>query len=327
MLIPDINFCRSNFNADALVRLVLPRGLRFCTQHEVGDLPARCHAFVVTKEDGEKNYGVAIVFYEEVNDSNICHAVHTLQKMYSTEAAEGGTLKRADRLRPRSAAQAKVTSERSRSLPRHYQQSRLTSASSNLDLSAATYDYRNDTLYATKGVAVLLSEPLAHAATAVLTAMHKYVGNEEFDLGELEGLINNLLHDVPLPNPGRSVRFSCLGEQLTISMPKTPQELPLFDFNLLDFFDMLGIDNALKLFVCALLEHQVRTLLTYVRCVFSSYALELRRTLYICSSDPCVLFRLGQANARVRVCVFLALPVRLATRLRADLAAQPGELS
>ena len=31
------------------------------------------------REDGCKNYGVAIVFYEEVTDTNICHAVHTLQ--------------------------------------------------------------------------------------------------------------------------------------------------------------------------------------------------------------------------------------------------------
>ena len=106
--------------------------------------------------------------------------------MYSTDC-EGGTLKRADRLRPAQQQHAKVTSERSRSLPRHYQQSRedismlfahanlrffklpheqystkfgiksysmnvkrllflpsgLTSASSNLDLSSATYNYRD----------------------------------------------------------------------------------------------------------------------------------------------------------------------------------------
>ena len=46
-----------------------------------------------------------------------------MQKMYSTDC-EGGTLKRADRLRPAQQQHAKVTSERSRSLPRHYQQSR-----------------------------------------------------------------------------------------------------------------------------------------------------------------------------------------------------------
>ena len=76
----SIFLLRSNYNADAIVRLILPSGLRFCTQHEISDLQAaKSSPFVVTREDGCKNYGVAIVFYEEVTDTNICHAVHTLQ--------------------------------------------------------------------------------------------------------------------------------------------------------------------------------------------------------------------------------------------------------
>jgi hypothetical protein len=73
----------------------------------------------------------------------------------------------------------------------------------------------------------------------------------------LEGLIYNLLHDIPLPSPGKSVRFWCLGDAITLSMPKVPKELPLFDYNLLEFFDILGVSNAVKLFICVLLEHQV----------------------------------------------------------------------
>ncbi len=74
----------------------------------------------------------------------------------------------------------------------------------------------------------------------------------------LEGLINTLLHDVPVPSPGRSVRFWCLGEAVvTISMPKVPKELPLFDYDLLEFFHILGVENAIKLIVCILLEHQI----------------------------------------------------------------------
>ena len=56
----------------------------------------------------------------------------------------------------------------------------------------------------------------------------------------LEGLVYNLLYDIPIPSDGRSVRFWCLGEAVMLSMPKVPQELPLFDYNLLDFFDILG---------------------------------------------------------------------------------------
>ena len=73
----------------------------------------------------------------------------------------------------------------------------------------------------------------------------------------LEGLMNNLLHDIPLPSPGRSVRFWCLGEAISLSMPKVPQELPLFDYDLLQFFAILGVENAIKLWVCLLLENQI----------------------------------------------------------------------
>ena len=32
--------------------------------------------------------------------------------------------------------------------------------------------------------------------------------------------MNTLLHDVPVPSPGRGVRFWCLGDSCTISLPK-----------------------------------------------------------------------------------------------------------
>ena len=73
----------------------------------------------------------------------------------------------------------------------------------------------------------------------------------------LEGLMNNLLHDIPLPSPGRSVRFWCLGEAVSMSMPKIPHELPLFDYDLLQFFAILGVENAIKLWVCLMLENQI----------------------------------------------------------------------
>ena len=55
-------------------------------------------------------------------------------------------------------------------------------SSSTVDLSSATYDYRKDTLYATKGVALLCGEPLVNSATQVLLAMHSYIGKSDCDL-------------------------------------------------------------------------------------------------------------------------------------------------
>jgi hypothetical protein len=41
--------------------------------------------------------------------------------------------------------------------------------------------------------------------------------------------IYNLLYDIPLPSPGRSVRFWCLGDVAAISLPRAPQAgLPKF---------------------------------------------------------------------------------------------------
>ena len=80
--------------------------------------------------------------------------------------------------RPRS---ARVSSERSRSLPRHYTgQYRL--SSSTLDLSSAYYDYQKDILYVTKSVAFVLSEPLVSTAKHILLAIHKYINKSDFDI-------------------------------------------------------------------------------------------------------------------------------------------------
>ena len=83
----------------------------------------------MTKENGEKCSGVSLIFFEEVKDINICHAVHTLQKMYTTEVEVVGGASSIRRTRNESkrpqSAQKPGSKERSRSLPRHYQQSRF----------------------------------------------------------------------------------------------------------------------------------------------------------------------------------------------------------
>ena len=99
-------FCTC-LNTVIYCRLILPNGLRFCTDKEIRTLSPKSHSFVLTKEDGEKCLGVSLIFYEEVKDINICHAVHTLQKMYTTEVEVVGgasSIRRArNEQRPRSA--------------------------------------------------------------------------------------------------------------------------------------------------------------------------------------------------------------------------------
>ena len=67
---------------------------------------------------------------------NICHALHTLQKMYTTEA-ECGTIKKMDRVRPNSAS-SKPNNIRSRSLPRYCIDSSLLSLSAMIVIAGIT---------------------------------------------------------------------------------------------------------------------------------------------------------------------------------------------
>merc|ERR1719312_312517 len=269
---PDITQW-SHFNPDALSRLCLPQGLKFCTQSERENFNPACHPFILTKEDGSKSCGYSLVYMEEVKDMNICHALHTLQKMYSTEA-ECGTIKKSDRIRPSSAT--RPNNVRSRSLPRHYT-TRLSGSS--LDLSSANYDFRKDTLYVTKSISIICSQPFVNTSTQVLNSICKFISRNDYDIHILESFIYNILYDIPVPSPGRSVRFWCLGSEASISLPKEPDELPVFNYPLLDFFDILGVENALKLLTCVLLEHQIL--------VFSS---DCQKLMLICESVLALIY-------------------------------------
>ena len=74
----------------------------------------------------------------------------------------------------------------------------------------------------------------------------------------IESYVRNLLYEVPTPQPGRSVCFSCpLADSVVIQRPGSIEELPLFDFLLRELFTLLGVDCLVQLFTCVLLEHQV----------------------------------------------------------------------
>uniref|UniRef100_A0A0K2V7U8 DENN domaincontaining protein 5Blike [Apis florea] n=1 Tax=Lepeophtheirus salmonis TaxID=72036 RepID=A0A0K2V7U8_LEPSM len=243
----------SGLNLGALSNLTLPQGLKFCTERELLSYKPSFHPFVLTREDGSKLQGFSLAYYECVTDTSICQALQTLQHMHSTEMAGESSCSNSRRTaeRPKS---ARVTSERSRSLPRHYNQ-RFRS-SSTVDLSGAFYDSSKDNLYVTKSLAFISSQPLVSIAQQVLYSIYKYINTVDYDISVLEGFLYNLLFDIPLPSPGHAVRFWSLGEVITMSLPREPDELPLFDYNLFDFFDILGIENAIKLWICVLLEHQ-----------------------------------------------------------------------
>ena len=126
-----------------------------------------------------------------------------------------------------------------------------------LDRTGARYDYRKDSLYVSKSISLVTPHSFVNTSSKVLSSIYKFISRSDYDIHVLESFIYNLLYDIPLPSPGRSVRFWSLGSEAFISLPKEPDELPVFDYPLLDFFDILGVENALKLLTCVLLGFSV----------------------------------------------------------------------
>ena len=66
-------------------QLCLPKGLSFKTQWD--SRQPKFHSFIVTREDGSRSYGSALVFYEEVTAKSILETMQTLFKMHQANTA------------------------------------------------------------------------------------------------------------------------------------------------------------------------------------------------------------------------------------------------
>ncbi|XP_076479993.1 DENN domain containing pinstripe isoform X5 [Bombus vancouverensis nearcticus] len=80
----------------------------------------------------------------------------------------------------------------------------------------------------------------------------------------LESYVYNLLYNVPVPLPGKSLKFFIPNDEpakspleLVIHQPTPSQELQMLDYPLKDIFTWLGADCVIQLFTCVLLENQV----------------------------------------------------------------------
>uniref|UniRef100_A0A3B3B4J1 DENN/MADD domain containing 5A n=1 Tax=Oryzias melastigma TaxID=30732 RepID=A0A3B3B4J1_ORYME len=94
------------------------------------------------------------------------------------------------------------------------------------------------------------------ACRKVLQQLHQAVTSPQPPPLPLESYIFNILYEVPLPPPGRSLKFSGVYGPIVCQRPST-SELPLFDFPIGEMFNLLGVENVLQLFTCALLEMQI----------------------------------------------------------------------
>ncbi|XP_072340394.1 DENN domain-containing protein 5B isoform X2 [Scyliorhinus torazame] len=225
------------FDQDAVNMLCMPKGLSFRTQAESRD--PQFHSFIITREDGSRTYGFVLTFYEEVTCKQICSAMQTLYQMHNVEQYSS------------------VYASSSCSMD---------SLASSIDEGDSTslaklqrynsYDISRDTLYVSKCICMITPLPFMQACRKFLLQVHKAVSSLQPPPLPLESYIHNVLYEVPLPPPGRSLKFSGVYGPVICQRPGL-SELPLFDFPLREAFELLGLENLVQLFTCVLLEMQI----------------------------------------------------------------------
>ncbi|XP_061494686.1 DENN domain-containing protein 5B isoform X3 [Rhineura floridana] len=225
------------FDQDAVNMLCMPKGLSFRTQTDNRD--PQFHSFIITREDGSRTYGFVLTFYEEVISKQICTAMQTLYQMHNAEQCNS------------------VCASSSCSMD---------SLASSLDEGDSTslakmqrynsYDINRDTLYVSKCICLIAPLPFMQACKKFLIQLYKAVTSQQPPPLPLESYIHNILYEVPLPPPGRSLKFNGVYEPIVCQRPG-PNELPLSDYPLREAFELLGLENLIQVFTCVLLEMQI----------------------------------------------------------------------
>lgn len=236
------------FDAHGICMLSLPQGLRFRTQKHC--LEPKFHSFATTREDGKRCHGFSLIFYEEVRNTNICNAIHTLQAMFITELSNGQSIPNFPRVKENSV---------SRSLPRHFKLAAQSPSS-----TRSYFDLTKDKLFVAKSISLVCQIAYAYAAEMFLVNLYKCLPRQPGPGLSLESYVYNILYEVTLPEPGRSIRIylppvepHLKPEAVILQRPALLNELPLLDFPLRLLFSYLGVECVIQLFTCVLLENQV----------------------------------------------------------------------
>lgn len=219
----------------------MPKGLSFRTQVDQRD--PQFHSFIITKEDGSRTYGFVHTFYEEVTSPQICSAMQTLYQMHNAEHANP----------PSSSSSSSSSMD---SLASSLDEADSPTSSTSSSRRAGGYDSSRDTLYVSKALCLITPMPFMHACRRFLSQLHRAVTAATAPPLPLESYVHNILYEVPLPAPGRSLKFHGVYEPIICQRPGLG-ELPLADFPLAKAFSLLGVENLVQVFTCTLLEMQI----------------------------------------------------------------------
>ncbi|KAG7454392.1 hypothetical protein MATL_G00259240 [Megalops atlanticus] len=230
------------FDQDAVNMLCMPKGLSFRTQADPRE--PHFHSFLITREDGSRTYGFVHTFYEEVTSGPIRAAMQTLYQMHHAGHAAA------------SSSSSSSMDSLASSLDEGEGAGSPAQAPPPCGGCSGAFDAARDTLYASKALCLIAPLPFMHACRRFLAQLHRAVAGPRPPPLPLESYVHNLLYEVPLPPPGRSLKFHGVYEPIVCQRPG-PGELPLADFPLGDAFQLLGVENLVQLFTCVLLEMQI----------------------------------------------------------------------
>ncbi len=100
-----------------------------------------------------------------------------------------------------------------------YEQSPKRSHKPNVKTIGRIYDCRRDTLYVTKAISVISTTPLIATFEKILHAILDTIRRDEPLELPLESYIYNLIYEVPLPPPGRSMKLFTANQVLVCQRP------------------------------------------------------------------------------------------------------------
>eukprot|EP00063_Salmo_salar_P005303 XP_013980138.1 PREDICTED: DENN domain-containing protein 5A isoform X2 [Salmo salar] len=242
---------RSPFNRDAVNMLCMPHGLSFRSQADGRE--HHFHSFTVAQDDGTRSYGFVHTYYEAVTSAQITTAMQTLHQMHHVEHYSTSSLSSSSASSPSTSSTDSLVSSLDE-LDADSLAARPLSAC--LGCAAGSFQPARDTLYASKALCLLTPLPFLHAARHFLSQLHQAVTSHTAPPLPLESYIHNILYEVPVPPPGRSLRFHGVQGPIVCQQPG-PEELPLGDYPLGEAFSLLGVENMVRLLTSVLLETQV----------------------------------------------------------------------
>uniref|UniRef100_A0AC35U667 UDENN domain-containing protein n=1 Tax=Rhabditophanes sp. KR3021 TaxID=114890 RepID=A0AC35U667_9BILA len=202
--------------------LCLPKGIKFYTERNLPKEPF-FHSFVNVREDGSYVNGVALTFFELVNDIKLCEEMSRLTKDH---------IQKINVAEVRQQRFSNTTLNGTHSLPSH------------------------NPLYISKVICLITQIPIINAAKKFLLAIYKLIKSSQPCVLPVESFIYWVTNEVPLPVAGTALKVHIQGTEMIVRRP-SKNDLPFFDYSFTDLFKIMSVEKFVNLYACFMLEHQI----------------------------------------------------------------------